>query len=301
MKDDSQLAKKIAAGDFIVTAELLPEASASASEIEAAAVFLTKGLIAVNVADNPHGPILSSLAGALIVAKAGIDPVYQMVTRDRNRIALQSDLLGAVSLGVKNVLCLSGHHQALTTSRQSSNVYDIDSIQFISAVKKMGEEGTLLDGSHIKGPFSVLVGAAAGPDMKPMALNLLRLAKKVEAGARFIQTQAIFDVDTFTNWMEEAGAQGITAKTAILAGVLPLTSADEALRLREKYMDYVIPERIVDRLKAAGDVAAQKKEGLAICVETIQKIKGMKGVRGIHILSGGKEDLVPEILAASGL
>jgi methylenetetrahydrofolate reductase (NADPH) len=263
--------------------------------------FFKKGLVAVNVADNPHGPILSSLAGALMLAKAGVEPVYQIVTRDRNRIALQSDLLGAVALGVKNVLCLSGHHQALTSSRESSNVYDIDSIQFVSTIKKMVEEGILLDGSTINGAFSVLVGAVASANMKPMALNILRLAKKVEAGARFIQTQAVFDVDVFANWIKAASAEGITEKAAILAGVLPLMSAEEAQWLSEKYMDIVIPEPIIDRLKAAGDAGAQKKEGLAICVETIKKIKAIKGVRGIHLLSGGKEDIIPEILAASGL
>jgi methylenetetrahydrofolate reductase (NADPH) len=224
-----------------------------------------------------------------------------MVTRDRNRIALQSDLLGAAALGIKNVLCLSGHHQSLTESHESACVYDIDSIQLTAAVKKIRDEGILLDGTKINGSFTVLIGAVASPDMKPIELNILRLAKKVEAGARFIQTQAVFDSDNFETWLKEARSQGITEKTAIIAGVLPLTSASEAESLREKYMDLSIPDHIIERLRAAGNDVSQKKEGLSICIETIKKIKGMDGVRGVHILSGGKENSVPEIVSASGL
>jgi len=301
MQQNGTLASKIQKGEFILTAELLPPKSADSQSVEALAGFFKKGLTAVNVADNPNGPIMSSLAGSVILNKTGVEPIYQMVTRDRNRIALQSDLLGATALGIKNVLCLSGHHQSLTDSHESANVYDIDSIQFIAAVKKMRDEGILLDGTGIKGSFTVLIGAVACPDMKPMELNILRLAKKVYAGAQFIQTQAVFDTDNFGNWLKEARSQGITEKTAIIAGVLPLSGASEAIALREKYMDLSIPDRIIERLRAAGDDASQKKEGLSICIETIQKIKGMDGIEGVHILSGGRENCVPEIISASGL
>ncbi len=300
-RENGNLADKIHNGEFIVTAELLPPAGGEEKAIETCAGFFKNGLAAVNVADNPHGPIMSSLAGAVILGRSGVAPVYQMVTRDRNRIALQSDLLGAAALGIKNLLCLSGHHPSLTESRQSASVYDIDSIQLIAAVKKMCEEGLLLDGSTIKGPFSMLIGAAAGPDMKPLALNILRLSKKVAAGARFIQTQAVFDTDTFSDWLKEARSQGITEKAAIIAGVMPLSGADEAKRLSKKYTDVSIPDAVIERLAAAGDEASQNREGMAICIETIKKIKGMDGVRGIHILSGGRESCVPEILSAAGL
>ncbi len=301
MQQESNLANKIKNGEFIVTAELLPSVSAENQFVEESAVYFKTGLTAVNVADNPHGPVLSSLAGSVILGRNGIEPVYQIVTRDKNRIALQSDILGAVALGIKNILFLSGHHQSLTESHESASVYDIDSIQLIAAVKKMCDEGVLLDGSKIKGSLSVLTGAAASPYMKPLELNLLRLAKKVEAGARFIQTQAVFDTETFDKWLKEVRSHGITEKTAIIAGILPLTGASEAEFLREKYMDLSIPDSIIERLKAAGNDSAQKKEGLSICIETIKKIKGMDGVRGIHILSGGKENNVPEIISASGL
>lgn len=300
MKHDSNLAKKIEAGEFVLTAEFLPQASADSSYAEAAIRFMGR-VIAVNVSDNPHGPVMSSLAGSVALIRAGVEPVYQIVTRDRNRIALQSDLLGAVSLGIRNVLCLSGHHQLLTGSPQSSNVYDIDSIQLIAAVTQMRDQGILLDGTKIGGAFPVLVGAVANPFMRPLELNILRLAKKVEAGAEFIQTQAIFDIGEFNQWIEAARGEGIAEKTAIIAGILPLESAAEAQSLREKYMDMRIPDQIIERIKSAGDEGAQKKEGISICVEVIKEIKKLDGVKGIHILSGGKESLVPEIIAASGL
>jgi methylenetetrahydrofolate reductase (NADPH) len=183
MQPVSILANKIESNEFIVTAELLPSASADEKAVEASAGFFKKGVAAVNVADNPHGPILSSLAGSVILARTGIEPIYQMVTRDRNRIAIQSDLLGAAALGIQHVLCLSGHHQSLTASPESANVYDIDSIQLIAAVKKMDDEGVLLDGTKIAGSFSMTIGAVVGPDIKPMELNILRLSKNVAAGA----------------------------------------------------------------------------------------------------------------------
>lgn len=300
MKYDSNLAKKIEAEEFVLTAEFLPQASADSSSAEA--VMSSIGSVtAVNVADNPNGPIMSSLAGSVALIRAGVEPVYQIVTRDRNRIALQSDLLGAVSLGIRNVLCLSGHHQMLTGSPESSNVYDIDSIQLIALVTQMRDQGILLDGTKIESVFPVLVGAVANPFMRPLELNILRLAKKVEAGAQFIQTQAIFDTSEFNQWMEAARKEGIAEKTAIIAGILPLKSAAEAQSLREKYTDMRIPEQIIERIKSAGDEDAQKKEGISICVEVIKEIRRSDGVKGIHILSGGKEDLVREIIAASGL
>ena len=300
MKHNSNLAKKIGVGDFVVTAEFLPHASADSSSA-GAAISSMSGLTAVNVADNPHGPVMSSLAGAVILRNAGIEPVYQIITRDRNRIAIQSDLLGAVCLGIRNVLCLSGHHQALTGSPDSSNVYDIDSIQLIAAVKQMRDQEILLDGTKIEGGFPMFIGAVANPFMKPMELNVIRLIKKVEAGAEFIQTQAIFDVEGFKEWIEAAQKEGITERTAIIAGVLPFRSAFEAENMRDKYMDMSIPDQVIERMNSAGDEEAQRKEGISICVEVIKEIKGFDGVKGIHILSGGRESSVPEVISKSEL
>lgn len=301
MKVDSKFAKKLANGDFIVTAEFLPGAGTDGPAAEASLKALGNGLAAINVADNCHSIGMSSIAASVAVLKSGAEPICQIVTRDRNRIALQSDLLGAAYLGIKNLLCLSGYHQTLSNSPQSANVYDIDSIQFVEMATNMSSKGVLSNGAKIEGQFSMLVGAVANPFLKPIELNMLRLRKKVDAGAKFIQTDAVFDIETFGLWLDTAVKEGITEKAAILAGVLALDSAAEAEKLRDTYTDYCIPDDVIERLKKAGDEAAQKKEGLAVCVETIKKLKNMKGLRGIHILSGGKEKVVPEILAAAGL
>jgi methylenetetrahydrofolate reductase (NADPH) len=299
MKVDSKLANTIAKGDFIVTAEILPGAGGDGSTVEAALKALGKGPVAINVADNCHNIGMSSIAGSVAVLKSGVEPICQIVTRDRNRIALQSDLLGAAYLGIKNVLCLSGYHQTLSACPESANVYDIDSTQFIELVTNMSEKGVLADGSKIEGQFSMLVGAVANPFLKPVELNMLRMQKKVEAGAKFIQTSAVFDIETFGQWLDAAISNGITAKAAILGGVLPLDCAAEAERLRKTYTDYSIPDSVIERLKKAGNEAAQKKEGLAICVETIGKLKKMKGLRGIHIHCGCKGKVSPEVVAAA--
>jgi len=301
MKVDGKLANAISNGDFIFTAEYLPTAGTNSDAIEAAAASLGKSALAVNVADNHYGVAMSSLAASAAVMKAGVEPVFQIVTRDRNRIALQSDLLGAAYFGIKNVLCLSGYHQTLTSSPESANVFDIDSIQLVSIVRNMRDKGVLLDGTKVEGDFSMLIGAAANPYITPLELNMIRLNKKVEAGADFIQTQAVFDIETFGQWLDAAVSEGITEKTAILAGVMPLESAAEAERLRDTYTDLHISDKLIEQLKAAGNEEAQKKQGLSICAETIKKIKNMNGIKGIHILSGGKEAIVPELLAASGL
>jgi methylenetetrahydrofolate reductase (NADPH) len=301
MKADSKLAKKIESGDFIVTAECAPGATAAGATAEAALKSLDGKLVAVNLADNSHGVAISSMAASVAAMKLGAEPVLQMVTRDRNRIALQSDLLGAASLGIKNVLCLSGYHQTLIGCPESANVFDVDSTQFIQITTRMSEKGVLADGGKIDGQFSMLVGAVANPYMKPLDLNLFRLGIKIEAGARFIQTHAIFDVETFKLWFDAVRKAGLDKKAAILASVLPLESAAEAQKLRDTYAEFCIPDQVIERLKKAGDAAAQKKEGLAICVETIKQLKALEGLRGIHILSGGREAVVPELVVAAGL
>ena len=301
MKADSKLAKKIESGDFIVTAECAPGATATGATAEAALKSLGGKPVAVNLADNAHGVALSSVAASVAALKLGAEPVLQMVTRDRNRIALQSDLLGAASLGIKNVLCLSGYHQTLIGCPESANVFDIDSIQFIHMATRMSENGVLADGTKIDGQFSMLVGAVTNPFLKPLELNLFRLGKKIEAGAKFIQTHAVFDIEIFKLWLDAVRKAGLNQKAAILASVFPLESAAEAQKLRDTYAEFCIPDQVIERLKKAGDNGAQKKEGLAICVETIKQLKALEGLRGIHILSGGWEAVVPELIAAAGL
>jgi methylenetetrahydrofolate reductase (NADPH) len=301
MKSDSKLAKKIESGDFIVTAEHLPGVTAVASATEAALKAMGGKPVVVNISDNSHGVAMSSVAASAVAVKSGVEPVLQMVTRDRNRIAIQSDLLGAASLGIKNVLCLSGYHQTLMGYPESANVFDIDCTQFIELTTRMSEKGVLADGGKIDGQFSMLVGAVANPYMKPLDLNLFRLGIKIEAGAKFIQTHAVFDLDTFKLWLDAVRKAGLDKKAAILASVFPLESATEAQKLRDTYAEFCIPDQVIERLKKAGDNGAQKKAGIAICVETLKQIKGLDGLRGIHILSGGREAVVPELVAAAGL
>jgi methylenetetrahydrofolate reductase (NADPH) len=295
---DSLLAKKIEAGDFIVTAEYLPN-----TDIDHSLNGKLKncGAVAINIADNPYGPSVSSLVTAIKLKQVAVEPVYQIVTRDRNRIALQSDILGAASIGIENILCLSGYHQTLTNMPESANVYDVDSIQLIEVISKMNKEGILMNGVKIKGKFSMLIGAVANPYMRPIELNIMRLSKKVKAGARFIQTQAVFNTTDFQEWLDAAHKEGITEKAAIIAGIYPLKSYDEAVELLKKHTDFYIPDSHIKRIKDAGDVEEQRKMGISICVETIRKIKEMKGLSGIHIISGGKEEIISEIISEAGL
>jgi methylenetetrahydrofolate reductase (NADPH) len=301
VKNEKPFHDQVKSGDFVVTAEYLPKVETGGTTIEGTLQALSGVPSAVNCADNPFGVALSSLAASVILARGGVEPIFQLVTRDRNRIAIQSDLLGAAALGIRNVLCLSGYHQTLTDNPESANVYDLDSTQLVSLVRKMREQGELLNGEKINGPFPMIAGAVANPCLKPLDLGILRLSQKIEAGADFIQTHAVFDCEQFGQWLDAAKQAGITARTAILAGVFPLESAEEAETLAQKYTEFQIPVSVRERLKAAGDRAAQKKEGLAICAETIATLKNMKGLRGIHLLSGGKEELLPAILSASGL
>jgi len=299
MKADSKFAKEIETGDFIITAECAPGATASGAAVEAALKALGAKPVVVNIADNSHGVAVSSMAASVAAMRLGAEPVLQMVTRDRNRIALQSDLLGAASLGIKNVLCLSGYHQTLIGCPESANVFDVDSTQFIELTARMSEQGVLAEGVRIDGQFGMLVGAVANPFLKPIELNLFRLGKKIVAGAKFIQTHAVFDVEAFSLWLDAVRKEGFTEKAAILASVYPLESAAEALKLRETFAEFCIPDALIERLKKAGNNGRQ--EGLAVCVEIIRQLKTLQGLRGIHILSGGKEGLVPEIIAAAGL
>jgi methylenetetrahydrofolate reductase (NADPH) len=297
MKQENKLAQKIRNKEFIFTAEYLPSLSVNRADIESRAKYFNNSITAVNVADNHYGIAISSLAASVILNQSGIEPIYQIVTRDRNRIALQSDLLGASLLGLNNVLCLSGYHQTLIGHPESANVFDIDSVQLIAMLKKMNQ-GQLLDGKKISNGFSMLVGAAANPYLKPLEMNMLRLKKKIAAGTEFIQTQAVFDVAMFQQWLATMKQNGFTEKVALLAGILPLQSAAQAEELSERHTDIIIPSAMIERIKAAGDETAQQKEGLKIAAEIIKQLKDMPGLRGIHIFSGGQEEIIPDLLAA---
>ncbi len=296
MKTD--LAETLAAGRLAVTAECLPPRGADAGAVQKLAACLPARLDAVLVADNPAENGGSALACAAILAGEKRKPVLSLITRDRNRIALQSEVLGAAALGVGGVFCLSGEHQSLGAGPEAAGAYDIDSVQLIAGIQAMCRTGVDFAGHKLDAALEMLVGAAAHPYLRPMELNLLRLKKKVRAGAAFLVTQAVCDLGGFTEWMEAIRGTGIDRQAAIIASVLPLTSVEQAKRLAAKKTYGPVGQDVIDRLSRASDAA---REGIAIAAEMARQVKGVAGVRGVHILSGGCESSAAAVLEEAGL
>jgi methylenetetrahydrofolate reductase (NADPH) len=230
----------------------------------------------------------------------GLEPVAHMVTRDRNRIALQSDIMGAWSLGIKNMLCLTGDHQSFGSQPDALNVFDIDSMNLVNAVHTMREQGKDLSGFELKGAPKMFVGAAANPFADPFEYRVIRLAKKIEAGADFIQTQCVYNLDRFKQWMKMAVDQGLTEKTHILAGVTPMKSAGMARYMAKRVAGMDVPEELIKRMDGVPKDKAPE-EGVKICLETIAELKEIEGVHGIHLMAIEWEEVVGEIVTAAGL
>ena len=299
MKSGSNLEKVLEGGHFAVTAEVGPPKGTSASVIQKKGDILKSYCDALNVTDNQTAIVrMSSLSGCVILIRMGIDPVMQMVVRDRNRIAIQSDILGAVALGIRNLLCLSGDHQKFGNHPTAKNVYDIDSIQLVKTVKTMRDEKKFLCGENISGEVPLFIGAVENPFADPFEYRVIRLAKKVQAGADFIQTQAVYDLGTFARWMEMVRDQGLDKKVHILAGVIPIKSVGMARYMRDNVSGVSVPNEIVTRLEDAKDV---KEEGVKITLEIIEQIKEIDGIHGIHIMAVAWEDIVPVIAERAGL
>jgi 5,10-methylenetetrahydrofolate reductase len=299
MKSGSNLEKVLEGGHFAVTAEVGPPKGTSASVIQKKGDILRSYCDALNVTDNQTAIVrMSSLSGCVILIRMGIDPVMQMVVRDRNRIAIQSDILGAVALGIRNLLCLSGDHQKFGNHPTAKNVYDIDSIQLVKTVKTMRDEKKFLCGENISGEVPLFIGAVENPFADPFEYRVIRLAKKVQAGADFIQTQAVYDVGTFARWMEMVRDQGLDKQVHILAGVIPIKSVGMARYMRDNVSGVSVPNEIVTRLEDAKDV---KEEGVKITLEIIEQIKEIDGIHGIHIMAVAWEDIVPVIAERAGL
>jgi methylenetetrahydrofolate reductase (NADPH) len=223
-----------------------------------------------------------------------------MVTRDRNRLAMQADIIGAYSLGIDTMLCLSGDHTKFGDHPMAMNVHDIDSVQLIQMVKGMRDQGIFQGGAEIKNPPRMFIGAAANPFADPFELRVLRLAKKINAGADFIQTQCIFNVEKFEKWMEGVCARGLHKKCYILAGVTPIKSLGAAKYMKNKVPGMDVPQEIVDRM-ASVPKEKQAEEGVTICVETIERLKKVEGVAGFHIMAIDWEEKVKEIVERAGL
>lgn len=306
LKAGSNLENILNRGHFAITAELGPPKSADVEVIKTKAGYLKGVVDAVNITDNQTAIVrMSSIAAGALALAHGIEPVIQITCRDRNRIAIQSDVLGAYAMGIVNILCLTGDHQSFGNHSTSKNVFDIDSIQLIQSLKNMRDEKKFISGDEIKNSKKspvieprIFIGAAANPFGDPFDLRTVRLAKKVAAGADFVQTQCIYDMDRFEMWMEQIRERGLHKKIKILAGLTPLKSARMAEYMRDSVAGITVPDHYIERLKKAEDPAS---EGKKICVEQILRLKETKGVAGVHLMAIEWEKYVREIVEAAGL
>jgi methylenetetrahydrofolate reductase (NADPH) len=300
-KTPSKLEKILAAGHLGVTSECGPPRGSDPKVIEEKANLIKDYVDAINITDNQTSVTrMSSLAACIRLRLMGLEPVLQMVTRDRNRIALQSDILGAASFDIHNILCLSGDHQSFGDCPTGQNVHDIDSMQLLQTVRLMRDQGKFLGGDDIKRPPEMFVGAAANPFADPFEIRVPRLAKKIAAGAEFIQTQCIYNMEKFELWLKMAGDRGLLDKVYILAGVTPFKSAGMAKYMKNRVPGIEVPDELVKRM-ADTPKEKQPEEGVKICIEQIQHLKEVKGVRGFHIMAIEWEEMVPEIVEKSGL
>jgi methylenetetrahydrofolate reductase (NADPH) len=301
LKTNSVIERILTGGGFVVTSECGPPRGADPEVIRKKGELLRGVVDGVNVTDNQTSVVrMSSLSACAILKGMGLEPILQMVCRDRNRIALQSDLLGAAALGINNVLCLSGDHQKFGDHPQGKNVYDIDSVQLIQTVICLRDEGRFLGGEEVKGRPMLFVGAAANPFADPFEIRAARLGKKVKAGCEFIQTQCIYNVERFARWMEMVRERGLHERCGILAGVTPFKSAGMANYMKKNVPGMDIPDEMIGRMKGVPK-EKQAEEGIRICVETIERLREMPGVRGIHIMAIEWEERVAEIVKAAGL
>jgi methylenetetrahydrofolate reductase (NADPH) len=295
------LRERLAAGGFAVTAEISPPRGAGTGPITATAALLRDWVDAVNVTDNQGSNVrLASWAGSLAALAAGLEPVMQMTCRDRNRIALQSDLLGASSLGIRNILCMTGDHPKFGDHPEAKPVFDLDSVQLLRALRTMRDEHTLLSGRTVDPAPDCFLGAVENPFAPPVEFRADRLGKKVAAGAQFVQTQFVFDVGAFSQWMTQVRDLGLHERCAILAGVGAVRSLRALDFMRDKVPGVVVPDDVYRRLRAvpADRVAA---EGARLAAETIAQLGQIPGVAGVHLLVAGNEQAVPAILAGAGV
>jgi methylenetetrahydrofolate reductase (NADPH) len=297
----SNLASVLESGQFAIAAELSPPRGVDLGRIARDAQTLRGYADAVNVTDNQAASVrMASIPVAALLLKHGIEPVMQMTCRDRNRLAIQADLLGASALGIRNVLCLSGDHGIWGDHPEAKNVYDLDSIHLVRMVRNMTEHGLLDNGRSISPAPRFFIGAASNPFAPPYDFRSVRLGKKVAAGARFVQTQLIYNVERFRTFMSRVRERGLHEKVHILAGVGPVKSVGQASFMASKVAGMEVPQEIVDRM-AKTPKAAQPEEGIRICAEIIEQVQEIPGVAGVHIMAVHWAEAVPEIVRRVGL
>ena len=301
MKTKSNLERVLESKNFAVTGELGPPQSADPEVIRRKARILKDHVDAFNVTDGQTAVVrMSSWAACLIGKEQGLEPIVQMTCRDRNRIALQMDVLGGAALGINNILCLTGDHQKFGNHPTAKGVYDIDSIQFVKMVKDMRDEKKFQCGEEMPVEPRLFIGAAANPFADPFEFRVIRLAKKVAAGADFIQTQIVYNVDKFAEWMKMVCDKGLHEKVKILAGVAPIKSVGAARYMKTKVPGMDVPDSVIERLRGVTKEQVPK-EGIKLCVDIINQVRQIEGVAGIHLMAIEWEEAVPEIMEAAGL
>lgn len=303
MKSGSNLEKLLKNGNFVVTAELGPPRGADRSIIEKKTEVLKGYGDAFNITDCQTAVVrMSSIAAGRIVLDVGVEPIIQMTCRDRNRIAIQSDILGAAALGMKNLLCLTGDHQKFGDHPMAKGVFDIDSIQLIQMVKMLRDEKIFQCGQELKAVEPKLfIGAAENPFADPFKFRAVRLAQKIAAGADFIQTQIIYNIEKFKEWMKMVTDMGLHEKVFILAGVAPLKSKGMARHMKNNVPGMDVPDDVINRMTAAAEAKKGKEEGIKICLEIIEQVREVPGIAGVHIMAVEWEEAVPEIVRKANL
>jgi methylenetetrahydrofolate reductase (NADPH) len=301
MKSESNLEKILEAGHFAFTGELGPPRGTNVEEVKKKAAYLKGNVDAVNITDNQTAVVrMASWAASIILIQEGVEPNFQMVCRDRNRLAMQSDILGAYAHGIRNILCLSGDHQKFGDHPNAMGVFDIDSMQLISMVKKMRDEGKFLSEAELDVPPRMLIGAASNPFAEPFEWRVYRLAKKINAGVDFIQTQCIYNMDKFREFMKKVVDMGLHEKCYILAGVTPMKSVGMAQYMAKSVPGMDVPEALIKRLRGAGK-GKVAEEGIKFALEQIEEFKEMEGVAGVHLMAIEWEHRVPEIAERAGV
>jgi len=301
MKTESKLEKILESGQLAVTSEAGPPRGAEPEVIRKKGEMLKQYVDCCNVTDNQTAMVrVCSLASCIMLKQMGLSPILQMTARDRNRLAIQADILGAYAFGINTMLCLTGDHQSFGDHPTAANVFDLDSIQMIQGVNKIREEGTFMGGAKMTLAPKMYIGAAANPFADPFELRVMRLAKKVAAGVDFIQTQCIFNMDKFGKWMQMICDEGLDQKVHILAGITPMKGLGMARYMKNKVPGMDVPDEVINRLKGVPK-EKQADEGITMAVEQMQQLKEMKGVHGFHIMAIEWEEKVPEIVERAGL
>ncbi|MGD9510555.1 MAG: methylenetetrahydrofolate reductase [Geminicoccaceae bacterium] len=297
-----RLERVLRAGRFAVTSELNPPDSADPREVYDRAVVLSEVCDAINAVDASGAHVhMSSVGICALLTRAGYAVVMQIACRDKNRIAIQGDVLGAAAMGVANILCLTGDGVQCGDQPEAKPVFDLDSIGLLDTVRTMRDEGRFLSGRKLSSPPQVFLGAAVNPFVPPLDYRPIHLAKKIAAGAQFVQTQYCYDVPLLQRFMARVREQGLHEKCFILVGVGPLASARTARWMRSSVPGVHIPDEIVDRIEQAGTPKEQKALGKQLCVELIQEIREIPGVHGVHLMAYRQEEFVSEIIQASGV